>query len=111
MNRRSSSANATPTVCSKADANANASRSDNEPPTRTNQIPRKEEVMNLDSFSDEDVVLMARALSIHRVSMRRKLDRLRPGTPEFRATVDEIDRTQDIVTKLNQADMQRVSAA
>ena len=67
--------------------------------------------MNLDSFSDEDVVLMARALSIHRVSMRRKLDRLRPGTPEFRATVDEIDRTQDIVTKLNQADMQRVSAA
>jgi hypothetical protein len=67
--------------------------------------------MDLDSFSDADVVLMARALSIHRVSMRRKLDRLRPGTPEFQATIDEIDRTQDIVSKLNRADMQRVGAA
>jgi len=67
--------------------------------------------MDLDSFSDADVVLMARALSIHRVSMRRKLDRLRPGTPEHQATIDEIDRTQDIVTKLNKADMRRVGAA
>ncbi len=67
--------------------------------------------MDLDSFTDADVVLMARALSIHRVSMRRKLDRLRPGTPEFKATIDEIDRTQDIVAKLNTADLRRISAA
>jgi hypothetical protein len=67
--------------------------------------------MDLDSFTDADVVLMARALSIHRVSMRRKLDRLRPGTPEFAATIDEIDRTQDIVAKLNTADLRRISAA
>lgn len=67
--------------------------------------------MDLDSFSDADVVLMARALSIHRVSMRRKLDRLRPGTPEFKATIAEIDRTQDVVSKLNAADMRRVGAA
>lgn len=67
--------------------------------------------MNLDSFSDDDVVLMARALSIHRVSMRRKLDRLRPGTAEHRATISEIDQTQRIVAKLNAADLRRVSAA
>ena len=67
--------------------------------------------MTLDSFSDEDVVLMARALSIHRVSMRRKLDRLRPGTQEFKSTIDEIDRTQTIVAKLNSADLQRLGAA
>jgi hypothetical protein len=65
--------------------------------------------MNLDLFSDEEVLLMARALSIHRVSMRRKLDRLREGSAERTATVDEIAATQRIVTKLNQADLKRIS--
>ena len=66
--------------------------------------------MNLDAFSDEEVLLMARALSIHRVSMRRKLDRLRSGSTEHTATIDEIATTQRIVAKLNQADLRRVSA-
>jgi len=66
--------------------------------------------MNLDAFDDEDVLLMARALSIHRVSMRRKLDRLRSGSAERAATIDEIARTQRIVAKLNQADLKRIGA-
>ena len=67
--------------------------------------------MGLDSFSDDEVMLMARAMSIHRVSMRRKLDRLQAGTQEHRATLDEIKRTQGIVTKLNNADLRRISVA
>lgn len=66
--------------------------------------------MDLDSFSDDEVLLMSRALSIHRVSMRRKLDRLRSGSAEHTATIDEIAKTQRIVAKLNQADLKRVSA-
>lgn len=66
--------------------------------------------MDLDSFSDDEVLLMARALSIHRVSMRRKLDRLRSGSTEHAATLNEIATTQRIVAKLNQADLKRASA-
>jgi hypothetical protein len=66
--------------------------------------------VELDSFSDDEVLLMARALSIHRVSMRRKLDRLRSGSTEHAATLNEIATTQRIVAKLNQADLKRVSA-
>lgn len=66
--------------------------------------------MNLDSFSDDEVMLMARMASIHRASMRRKLERLRSGSAEHQATFDEIVSTQRIVTKLNQADLQRLSA-
>jgi hypothetical protein len=63
--------------------------------------------VNLEAFSDDEVLLMARALSIHRVSMRRKLDRLRHGSPEHTATISEIASTQRIVSKLNQADLKR----
>lgn len=66
--------------------------------------------MSLDSFSDDEVLLMARALSIHRVSMRRKLDRLNAGSTEHAATIGEITMTQRIVEKLNRADLKRASA-
>lgn len=66
--------------------------------------------MGLDSFSDDEVLLMARALSIHRVSMRRKLDRLNAGSTEHAATISEIAMTQGVVDKLNRADLKRVSA-
>lgn len=66
--------------------------------------------MSLDSFSDDEVLLMARALSIHRVSMRRKLDRLSAGSTEHAATISEIEMTQRVVEKLNQADLKRASA-
>lgn len=66
--------------------------------------------MDLDSFSDDEVLLMSRALSIHRVSMRRKLDRLRSGSAEHTATLNEIETTQRVVAKLNRADLKRASA-
>lgn len=66
--------------------------------------------MDLDAFSDDEVLLMARALSIHRISMRRKLDRLNSGSPEHASTISEIAMTQKIVAKLNRADLKRASA-
>jgi hypothetical protein len=67
--------------------------------------------MNLNDLTDDEVALSARALSIHRASIRRKLDRLTPGTSEYIATLAEIEATQGIVDKLNSADMQRIGAA
>jgi hypothetical protein len=67
--------------------------------------------MNLDQLSDTELTLAARALSIHRVSMRRKIDRLRAGSPEHKACLDEIEVTQRLMDKLNVADLQRISAA
>lgn len=67
--------------------------------------------MNLNTLTDEEVTLAARALSIHRVSMRRKLDRLSKGSPEHRSTMDEIELTQQLVDKLNQVDLARASVA
>jgi hypothetical protein len=67
--------------------------------------------VNLDQLSDEELTLAARALSIHRVSMRRKIGRLRAGSPERQACFDEIEMTQRLMDKLNIADLQRISVA
>ena len=66
--------------------------------------------MDLESFSDDEVLLMARMASIHRVSIRRKLDRLRSGSTEHAAAIDEIAATQRVMAKLNRADLRRASA-
>jgi hypothetical protein len=67
--------------------------------------------MDINHLSDDEVALAARALSIHRASLRRKLDRLTPGSSEHTQTLAEIRITQHVVTKLNSVDLQRVSAA
>jgi hypothetical protein len=67
--------------------------------------------MNLDNLTDKEIMLAARALSIHRVSLRRKLDRLTRGSPEHKATMAEIQLTQDLVDKFNQVDLARASVA
>jgi hypothetical protein len=67
--------------------------------------------MTLDKLTDKEVTLAARALSIHRVSLRRKLDRLTRGSPEHQNTMDEIELTQKLVDKLNQVDLARASVA
>jgi len=66
--------------------------------------------MDIEDLTDDEVVLIARALSIHRVSMRRKLDRMQRGSPEYAGTVSEIGTTQRIIAKLNTADLDRISA-
>ena len=65
--------------------------------------------MNTDQLDDEEVALTARALSIHRASVRRKLDRLTPGTSEHASTLREIHVTQRAMAKLNTVDYDRVS--
>jgi hypothetical protein len=67
--------------------------------------------MDLDNLSDQEVMLCARALSIHRVSLRRKLGRLTRGTHEHEGTMKEIKDTQELVDKLNQVDLARASVA
>jgi hypothetical protein len=67
--------------------------------------------MDTNHMTDEEVVLAAKALSIHRASQRRKLDRLREGTAEYRTTLDEIGQTQRLVNKLNAVDLQRLGQA
>lgn len=66
--------------------------------------------MRMDSLTDAEVQLTARALSIHRVSMRRKLDRLDPDTIDYASTLREIEETQILMNKLNKIDLQRVLA-
>lgn len=65
--------------------------------------------MNTEQLTDREVLLCARALSIHRVAMRRKLDRLSKGTSEFGSTMKEIRETQALIEKLNAIDLDRVS--
>lgn len=65
--------------------------------------------MKTDELSDAELQLAARALSIHRVSMRRKLDRLHRGTSEYGATLKEVADTQHLIEKLNNQDLVRMS--
>ena len=65
--------------------------------------------MKVEELSDAELQLAARALSIHRVSMRRKLDRLHRGTSEYGSTLKEITDTQKLIEKLNASDLARVS--
>lgn len=67
--------------------------------------------MDLSILSDAEVAVTARALSIHRVSIRRKLDRLRQGTPEHRQALVEMTETTSAIEKLNAADLNRASVA
>lgn len=55
------------------------------------------------------MVLTARALSIHRVSLRRKVGRLTRGSPEYQQTLDELDAITTLLDKLNKADMVRIA--
>ena len=66
--------------------------------------------MDFDRLTDEEVALAARALSIHRASIRRKLDRLDHGSAEHASTLAEIRVTQNAIAKLNSVDLKRISA-
>jgi len=67
--------------------------------------------MKLDQLTDDEVLLTARALSIHRVSIRRKLGRMTPGSTEYRQALSEIEITTRCVGKLIAADLQRATVA
>ena len=67
--------------------------------------------MDLNILTDDELTLAARTLSIHRASMRRKLDRLTPGSLEYTQTLEELGCSQRLAEKLNAADLARISAA
>lgn len=64
---------------------------------------------NMDITNDE-LRLLTRVLSIHRSSMRRKLSRFPTGSREYINTVGEIQETQDLASKLQALDVERLSA-
>jgi hypothetical protein len=66
--------------------------------------------MNLDRLSNDEITLAARALSIHRVALRRKIERLNKGSSDHESTVAEIIATTALIDKFNQADLQRIGA-
>lgn len=66
--------------------------------------------MLTDQLTDEELQLASRALSIHRVQMRRKLMKLAPGEPSFNSTLREIKETQALVSKLNGIDLARLAS-
>ena len=67
--------------------------------------------MDIDQLTDEEVLLTSRAVSIHRTALRRKLDRLATGSAEVMITVEEMQLAQQVINKLNAADLERFGAA
>lgn len=65
--------------------------------------------VDIKSLTDEEVLLAARALSIHRVSLRRKIGRLNRGSPERTEALHELAETTQLLDKLNQADWTRIA--
>ena len=67
--------------------------------------------MDLNKLSDQEVVLAARALSIHRGMLRRKLQRIPRKDREYGNTMSEIVETTDLIAKLQQEDLHRLGVA
>lgn len=68
--------------------------------------------MNLsDDLTSDEISLIARAVSIHRHALRRKLGRVPARSAEYQRTVIEMAETDAVIAKFNEADLQRISAA
>jgi hypothetical protein len=67
--------------------------------------------MDIDQLTAEEVLLASRAVSIHRVALRRKLDRLTTGSSEVMHTIAEMQLAQQLINKLQAADLERFGAA
>jgi hypothetical protein len=66
--------------------------------------------MDIGQLADDEVLVAARAASIHRVSLRRKLGRLKADSSEYTRTLSEIEVTQRLMDKLNVNDFARLTA-
>jgi len=64
--------------------------------------------MNLDDLSTDDLVLIGRSLSIHRVSVRRKLGRLNPTSRDYGSAAAELSHIDLLLGRINQADNERL---
>lgn len=67
--------------------------------------------MDLNVLSDADVAISTQALSVHRRSLRNKLERLRPGSTDYKRTLSELRETTAALSKLAAEDLKRVNAA
>lgn len=67
--------------------------------------------MDLNKLTDQEVVLAARALSIHRGMLRRKLQRIPRNEREHANTMNEIVETTELIAKLQTEDLRRLGAA
>jgi hypothetical protein len=67
--------------------------------------------MDTRQLNDKQVALLARICSVHRTSLRRKLDRLTRGDPERSRVLDELEDTQELAALFEDEDLDRLSAA
>ena len=67
--------------------------------------------MDTDQLTNSEVELATKAISIHRSAQRRKLNRLRRDSPEFSATLAEVEEAQHLLEKLTTVDLQRLNKA
>ena len=65
--------------------------------------------MDIAKLTDNEILLATRALSIHRVSLRRKIGRLSRGSSEHRQALVELTETTVLLDKFNKADMARIA--
>jgi len=65
--------------------------------------------VDINQLTDAEVLVAARAASIHRVSLRRKLGRLPTDSAEYARTLTEIEVVQGLVTKFNVKDFERLT--
>jgi len=66
--------------------------------------------VNMD-LKPEQVMLNTRILSIHRASIRRKLDKMRPGTHEYQLTLQEVRDTQVLLNLMADHDLAQLDGA
>lgn len=67
--------------------------------------------MDTNQLSDRQVAVLARICSVHRTSLRRRLDRLTPGDPERARVLDELEETQELSALFEDEDLDRLTAA
>lgn len=64
----------------------------------------------MDQLSDEQIALAGRIFSVHRTSLRRRLERLEPHDPERKRVLRELEETQDLVDIFNDEDLDRLNS-
>lgn len=64
--------------------------------------------MNHDELSTDDLILIGISLSIHRASVRRKLDRLKATSRDYGVAVAQLNHIDQLLPRINGADTDRL---
>jgi hypothetical protein len=64
--------------------------------------------MNPDELTTDDLILIGISLSIHRASIRRKLDRLKVTSRDYGVAVAQLNHLDQLLPRINGADTDRL---